>query len=256
MQIQLRHLALLALPTLINAVSLSDMTPRATGLSDTCNAVYTTQIYGCGPDDFKTQECSQSCIGALYGLGRAIQQACSNQGIEGQNLVVAFLADVGPQAICHNADTGHGGWTSTTASSTTKQSTHIKPSIISSTTTARKPTQTSSLLVDTSSTQTQTIVPHRTHKSQPTSQSSSSSSTVANTSGSGLAVDTSRTLSPNPTTRTSSAAGSSQTNLNDHSGGGSPFDTPGNLANSASSISLSLASMFLSAAAALFATFR
>ena len=262
---QLRHLALLALPTVINAVSLADMTPRATGLSDTCNAVYTSQIYGCAASDFQTQECSSTCISALYGLSQAIDHACANQGVTGENLVVAFLAGVGPQQVCHNA--APGGAQSMTAPWTSNHPhpTFDQPTIIPSTTTARKPTETSSLLVDTSSTMTQTIIPHPTHKSQPTTDSSSSpasSSTLAQTSAktpvnhSSLAVDTSRTPTPAPTSKTTSSAGSSQTDLNDHSGGGSPFDTAGNVGSSAGGVSLSLASMILSAAAAIFVAAR
>lgn len=253
MHIRTRQLALLALPTLIDAVSLSDMTPRAEGLPPMCNAVYTSQIWGCSPDDFQSQDCSSSCVNALYGLDMAIKHACANQGIEGQNLVVAFLAGVGPQQLCHNAGSG---WVTTAAPPrpTTYPYPTPEPSIISSTTTARRPTDTeTTLLVDTSRSVTETI-PHQT---QETSKTRSPSPTTQTSSSSTIAVgaQTSRTASPSALTTTTSAAGSSETSLEDHSGGGSPFDTPGNM-NSASSVSLSMASIALSAAAAIFAALR
>ena len=252
MRISRRELALLALPTLSNAVSLADMTPRATGLPPTCEAVYTSQIYGCSATDFQTNQCSSDCINALYGVAQAISHACAGQGVTGQNLVVAFLAGVGPQQLCHNAD-GQAHPTGPPTSFTQPPQTHWSPTIGSSTTTARKATDSGSLLVDTSSTMTQTIIPHRTkttQSSQPTSTSSKTKPVAAHT------THATPTQSPDSTTTTSSAVGNSQTNLNDHSGGGSPFDSPGNMINSASDVSTSMLSMVISAALALLAGLR
>ena len=247
MRVTLKEAALLALPTLSNAVSISDMTPRATGLSPMCEAVYTTQIYGCTPQDFQTQQCSSSCINALYGISQAISHACV--GVTGQNLVTAFLAGVGPQQLCHNA----GGSTESPGPPTNlpqPTQTHWSPTIGSSTTTARKPTDTGSLLVDTSSTMTATIIPHKT---QTTSSSSETAQTTSKTTP--IAEQTTAKQSPTTGTTTSSAAGDSQTGLNDHSGGGSPFDTAGNM-NAAPVVSLSLGCTILSAAAAMLMALR
>ena len=257
---RLRDLALFALPTLIDAVSLADMTPRATGLPPQCNAVYTSQIWGCSPSDFQTQQCSSSCINALYGLAAAIDHACSNQGVEGQNLVVAFLAGVGPQQLCHNAGSGPEETTKSMQPSTKaqhQQSTSAKVSIISSTTTARKPTDTeSSLLVDTSSTMTQTMIPHRTtHKTQKAQHTTQTSSTASSTQKVVVTKKPSPSPSPSPSTestQTTSAAGSKKTSIEDQSGGGSPFDTT---TNSASAYGITLPLM-LPAIAALIAAFR
>jgi hypothetical protein len=249
MRVTLREAALLALPTLSNAVSLSDMTPRATGLPPMCEAVYTSQIYGCSAQDFQTNQCSSSCVNALYGIAQAISHACAGQGVTGQNLVVAFLAGVGPQQLCHNAgDSSEKPGPPT--SFTQPPRTHWSPTIGSSTTTARKATGTKSLLIDTSSTMTATIIPHRT---QTTSSSSKPAQTTSKTTP--IAEHTTATHSPTAGSATSSAAGDSQTSLNDHSGGGSPFDTPGNM-NAASGVSLSLGSMILSAAAAMLMALR
>lgn len=252
MRIARRELALLALPTLSNAVSLADMTPRATGLPSTCEAVYTSQIYGCTPTDFQTNKCSSECINALYGVAQAISHACAGQGVTGQNLVVAFLAGVGPQQLCHNAN-GEDHPTGPPTTFTQPPRTHWSPTIVSSTTTARKATESGSLLVDTSSTMTQTIIPHRTkttQPSQPTSMTSKTTPVATHT------THTTPTQSPDTSTTTSSAVGSSQTSLNDHSGGGSPFDSPGNMINSASDVSISMVSMVISAAFAMLAGLR
>jgi len=254
MRISRRGLALLALPTLSNAVSLADMTPRATGLPPTCEAVYTAQIYGCTATDFQTNQCSSSCINALYGVAQAISHACAGQGITGQNLVVAFLAGVGPQQLCHNAnDESHPTGPPTTF--TQPPRTHWSPTIVSSTTTARKATNSGSLLIDTSSTMTQTIIPHRTkttQSSQPTSTTPKTTPVVTHT------THTTPTQLTDSTTSSPAAASSqapSQNNLNDHSGGGSPFDTPGNT-GSASDVSVSMVSMVISAAFAMLAALR
>ena len=255
MRISRRGLALLALPTLSNAVSLADMTPRATGLPPTCEAVYTAQIYGCTPTDFQTNQCSSSCINALYGVAQAISHACAGQGITGQNLVVAFLAGVGPQQLCHNANDGSHPSGPPTSFTQPPPRTHWSPTIVSSTTTARKASKSGSLLIDTSSTMTQTIVPHRTK----TTQSSQPTSTTAKTTP--VAHHTTHT---NPTHLTDSTTSSpattsshvpSQNSFNDHSGGGSPFDTAGNT-GSASDVSVSMVSMVLSAAFAMLAALR
>lgn len=256
MRISRRELALLALPMLSNAVSLADMTPRATGLPQACNAVYTSQIYGCTPTDFQTNQCTSSCINALYGVAEAISHACSGQGITGQNLVVAFLAGVGPQQLCHNAN-GMGHPTGPPMSPTqSPQQTHWSPTIVSSTTTAPKATNSGSLLVDTSSVMTQTIIPHKTK----TTQSSQPASTTSKTTP--AATHTTQTSLSDSSTKTTTAAAAhssqaqSDTNFNDHSGGGgTPFDTPGNM-SSASDVSISMVSMVISAAFAMLAALR
>lgn len=257
MRITLRDLALLALPTLSNAVSLSDMTPRATGLPPQCEAVYTTQIYGCTPGDFQSQQCSDSCINALYGISQAIGRACGGQGVSGQNLVVAFLAGVGPQQLCHNAR-GSDGPPGPPSSYTRPHGppTHWSPTIGSSTTTARKPTNTKSLLVDTSSTMTATMIPSSSSTAESSSDAQSTTTRKTSPSPSPSPQPTQHNPAPVAGTSTSSAPDNSQTSLNDHSGGGSPFDSEGNMNSAAAGCSISRASTLLSAAAAMLMALR
>lgn len=271
-----RNIALLALPTLINAVALSNMAPKAEGLPEACNAVYTEQIDGCTATDFETQTCSPACYEALVALQQPIQQACAGQ-VQGENLVVAFLAGVGPSAICHNA-ASLSTVSMTTAATSPWPTMHPHPSdpypsqphpsqwtptIVSSVTTASSASDVSSLIIDTSKWHTHTTVPSTTssdqvtqHKSHPTIVTSKTSvtSSAASTSKD-ILVDTSSSLTfSSLASKTSSAAGNSQTNMNDGSGGGSPFDSPGNTANAANSIAaLSGASVLIAAAAAVFA---
>ncbi|KAF2486129.1 hypothetical protein BDY17DRAFT_320945 [Neohortaea acidophila] len=237
MRITLRKAALLSLPVLASAVSLSDLAPRAQNLPPACNKVYNEQIPGCTASDFSSHDCSRSCILGLYALVDPIRNACGNRGITGENLIVAFLADIGPQQICVNAPTGTSLPPQTTAwpppphmgpgSSAWPSQTEPWGSTVTagiSTASSLPPSDTSSLVVDTSS--------------APTIRAWTSPTT---------------TSAKTPTATSSTA--SPQTNFGDHSGGGSPFDASGNLGG-AGSISLSIAVALLSTAVALFTTFR
>jgi cytoskeletal protein RodZ len=94
---------------------------------------------------------------------------------------------------------------------------------------------------------TATIIPHKTQTSSSKPKTSSKTTPIAD--------HTTATQSPTAGTTTSSAAGNSQTDFNDHSGGGSPFDTAGNM-NAAPSVSLSLRWTILSVAAAMLMALR
>ena len=252
----LRNTAILALPTLITAVHLSDMTPRAQNLPAACNELYTATISGCSFTDFTTLQCSPSCLYSLNAMVGPIVKACGGQNIQGQNLIVAFLNGVGPQQICHNAGAASTETTTTPSQTSTQQTTTAKPSIVSSTTTARKPTDTNSLLVDTSTTATSS---GRSTKGtqRPTKHTStpdvSSSMTPTSTSSTAQGKTKSSTSSE---TKTTTGADSSQTNLDDGSGGGSPFDTPGNMMNGAGHVLPALSVLLPAAAAAIFAVVR
>lgn len=217
-----RNAALLALPTLIHAVSLADLAPRAENLPSECQKIYTMPIPGCNANDFKTADCSQSCVSALEALVTPIKQACGNHGITGQNLIVAYLLNVGPAQICSNAPASYtggpptGSWTPYTSGSSPK------------TTKTEKSTVTSGVLT---------------------------ASSIKSHDSSTLLVDTSKTPTTGALQTSTSNALPSQLNTNDHSGGGSPFDTAGNMGGAAS-LSVSTAITFLSAAVALFANFR
>lgn len=244
-----RDVAILALPALSNAVALSDMTPRATGLPSACNDVYTQEIAGCTPSDFQSRDCSQKCISGLEALVQPIQDACGGHGLEGENLVVAFLAGVGPQQICPNAP-------ASTQPVTTKTS---------GTTTAHKVTHTSSLVVDTSSTMTETMLPSSSETTKAHTRTTrtrhkiiTSGTTTASSlpTTSGIVADSSTPTSQTATEDSSPTGDSSQPIYDDGSGGGSPFDTEGNMMDAASTLSFSAALTLLSAMVALFATFR
>lgn len=238
MRVRLKYAALLALPALAHAVSLSAWTPRAENLPPACEAIYTAPIPGCTVKDFTSRTCSQSCLQALEALVEPVKHACAGMGVGGRNLIVAFLANVGPQEICPNAPvmnpTQFGppppGRLPPTGSSPTDWR-HPSPSAStwSGTTTASSlsPGDSSSLVVDTSSRTSRT---HH-HPLPPMTKSTSS---------------------PTSSTSTTTSSAPSQLNTGDHSGGGSPFDTAGNLGSGAAELSFSAAMAFLSGAAALF----
>ncbi|TKA61170.1 hypothetical protein B0A55_12029, partial [Friedmanniomyces simplex] len=96
-------LALLALPTATLAVSLIDFPPRVSGLPSSCQSLYTQSISACQPSDFTTKTCSLVCINALQAMTGNIKSACSDTNAVGQSVLLAFLNDNGPEAICPNA---------------------------------------------------------------------------------------------------------------------------------------------------------
>lgn len=260
--------ALLALPTMINAVALSDLKPRATDLPPACQQVYTEDIPGCTADDFKSRDCSSACFAGLEGLVQPIRDACGNQGVVGQNLIVAFLANVGPQQICTNFDASHpsgavypngplptgpgpwtqygpGGdhtWSGPGAGHTNWGSRTARPS------SPAQATATSVPSVQLSSSMTQTRAPKTTHTSTHISYSGTSTATSVKKTGGSLVYDTSST--PAATTASSTPSDTSlptnpQSSINDGSGGGSPFDTPGNTATPNTAVQIPFSSALI-----------
>ncbi len=261
MRVILASTVLLALPSMINAVALSAMAPYAKNLPPACQSLYTAQISGCDANDFKTGQCSSSCQSALQALVQPILKACGGQGVSGQNLIVAYLAGLGPQQLCRNlgspGTTSEESTTSTTQQWTTPQQTTTstpKATIVSSTSTAESAKETTSLIADTSS---PSAVAKTTSTKQKTTTKSTSSSSATKTSSSRNAAQTTSKSSSTSSTSTTTSAGNSQTNLSDGSGGGSPFDTAGNLMNAAAGFSASGVTAGLPAlAAALFFALR
>ena len=240
------------LPSLIHAVSLSDMTPRAEDLPPDCDDIYTSQISGCGISDFTTQTCTDGCIEALNAMVGPIKEACGGKGVTGQNLVVAFLANVGPQQICPNADAGGYGEESSSApapESTTSPSPSPSPSSTptpsptstteASVTEASSSVQSTSLLVDTSSavsSTSRTRTPAFSGTTTATSLSEEQSSTATSRED-GSSRTTTTTSGAAGATSTGSSDQTSQEAANDGSGGGSPFDSEGNMFSGADSLS-------------------
>lgn len=242
MRVTSRSAALLALlPALGNAVSLSDMTPRASNLPSACNKIYTSQISGCGVSDFTTQSCSDTCVEALQAMVGPIKQACGGQGLSGSNLIVAFLANVGPQQICPNAeipssDSNSQQQSTPSPTPSPRPSPSSSPTEASTTTTAESSSAASqSLLVDSSSRTSLT----RTRTQRPSFSGTETAGPLSSSSTSTTDAASSRTY--DPYAATSSAAADTQDDgqaaANAQSGGGSPFDDEGNMFSGADSLS-------------------
>ena len=249
MQFDLRGLVLLALPTISHAISLSDFSPRADNLPQSCEDVYEQQIPACTEDDFTSGQCSRACVSALYGLVQPVKQACGNKGVTGQNLIVAYLANAGPQQVCPNAPTeapmGGGPWTSWAGGYPGGPGgwPHSSP--------------TGAWTSHWPSTKTQTPTTAPTTTGTPIFSGSTEAASLNPSAATSLIVDTSSTPTTEPfsQTPTASPSGNAQTNYNDQSGGGSPFDTAGNMGGAAS-LSLPQTIVLLSTIAALVITFR
>ncbi|KAF2723639.1 hypothetical protein K431DRAFT_282733 [Polychaeton citri CBS 116435] len=239
----------LALPAFTYAVSLNDFPPRLTDLPSACKSVYTQQIDGCGPSDFGGGPCSTACVHGLDDLTRPILRNC--QGVSGQNIIAAFLAGDGPTSVCTNANavlsggnddppqsqsqsqskdsSSHSSTASRLSPTSSMTSEVASPSAtISSSSSSSRQTATSALASpETPSSTTATPV-----EASGTATASSFASAT-----SGLLVDTSSA----PSGAHTQAATASQTTelspqeslMKDGSGGGSPFDSTGNLSNAA-----------------------
>ncbi|KAI6864793.1 hypothetical protein KC323_g4631 [Hortaea werneckii] len=270
-------LQLLSLPSFALAVSLVDFQPGypQNKMRSACQRVYTQQLAQCSASDWTQQNsCSKECINYLNDLTDDVISACSNQGIEGQNIIVAYLNRDGATSLCGNGKdvlNAGGSSSATDAQSTSTQpqateqtsamstsETTLKTTSRADTTTDTKPTSTSSTkAANPASTEISTT------NSMPSSTSSSLSSSVtqatsiasnsvmtaapiASSSSSpssslGLNFDTSAppsqaSFGPAPTASTSSSSAVNSQYDNDNSGGGSPFDTQGDMGNAANGI--------------------
>lgn len=201
------------------------------------------QISGCPASDFSSSTCSKACVEGLDAFSSKVKSACANKGITGDNIITTFLAGNAAGALCSNAGSVLGGEsgssnaaTATSAAATSQASTS---SMASTTASASAPTTSSSAVLSGTATAT-SLAP--------------STSTAAAQSSSGILVDTSRAPTASSTT---SSSGSSQTDQNDGSGGGSPFDNEGNTYSLASvSTTCSLTGVLITTAMILFTTLR
>ncbi|RMZ13955.1 hypothetical protein D0862_02169 [Hortaea werneckii] len=245
-------------------------------MSSACQHVYTQQLAQCSASDW-TQEnaCSKDCINYLNELTDDVISACSNQGIEGQNIIVAYLNRDGATSLCGNGkevlNSGGSGPVATDAQSTstrpqtTEQTsamstsqTTLKATTRADTTTDSKPNSGSSTKAaspgstessTTDSVESSTVSSVSASMTQATSIASNSvmtaapiaSSSSSPSSSLGLNFDTSAppsqaSFGPAPTASTSSSSSVNGQYDNDNSGGGSPFDTQGNVGNAANGI--------------------
>ncbi|KAI7136089.1 hypothetical protein D0869_14070 [Hortaea werneckii] len=273
----MRALQLLSLPSFTLAVSLMDFQPGypQKKMSSACQHVYTQQLAQCSASDWTQQDaCSKECINYLNELTDDVISACSNQGIEGQNIIVAYLNRDGATSLCGNGkevlNVGGSG-SNTNAQSTSAQpqttgqtsamstsETTLKATTRPDTTTDTMPTSiTSTRAINSGSTESgttnsvesSTISSVGSSVTQATSIASNSvmtaapipSSSSSPSSSLGLNFDTSAppshaSFGPAPTASTSSSSSASGQYENDNSGGGSPFDTQGNVGNAANGI--------------------
>jgi hypothetical protein len=249
MRITTTQIALLALPVLIHArtVSLMDFVPRVSDVSGQCEDVYKQSIPDCEPSDFTQKGCSVKCVKGLDSMTSIIKEACGNDGLldrdDKSNVLAVFLKGSGPQGLCTNADEVLQSQHSSTATPTKYSSTSEQPAttIVSSTKTASSTDVPTSLVVDTSS------------SPEPTESASSTSSAIASIT---TATESSQIFeAPSmPASWPSSSESSKPTESAGHSGGGSPFDAEGNefsaaVATSSSTIALFLAVVFAGLAA-------
>ncbi|KAI6904616.1 hypothetical protein D0867_03390 [Hortaea werneckii] len=273
----MRAIQLLSLPSFALAVSLMDFQPGypQKKMSSACQHVYTQQLAQCSASDWTQQNaCSKECINYLNELTDDVISACSNQGIEGQNIIVAYLNRDGATSLCGNGEEvlnagGSGPATDAQSTSTRPQTTEQTSAVSTSETilkaTTRADTTTDTMGTSTSSTRaanpgstessttksvkSSTIISVSSSVTQATSIASNSVMTAAPISSSssspssslGLNFDTSAppshaSFGPAPTASTSSSSSASGQYENDNSGGGSPFDTQGNMGNAANGI--------------------
>jgi len=257
MRIAITPIALLALPALVHArsVSLMDFVPRVSDVSGKCENVYKQSIPNCDSTDFTQQQCSVKCVKGLDSLTYIIKEACGNDGLldrnEKDNVLARFLKGDGPQGLCTNANSvlqsvRESSATPTSLETPTKHSSKSEQpttSIVSSTKTASSTDVPTSLVVDTSS-------------SPGPTESASSTSSISDTASITTATESSQIFeAPSmPASWPSTSASSKPTESAGHSGGGSPFDAEGNefsaaVATSSSTVALLLAIVFAGLAA-------
>ncbi|KAK4630861.1 hypothetical protein CLAFUW4_03165 [Fulvia fulva] len=225
--------ALLALPATVLAVSLADFKPRVSDLPSKCQTVYTETIDGCSPTDFTASTCSTGCVKALQALVADVKSACGNEDISGENVIAAFLNNAGPQGLCTNANAVLGsGSTTTSPASSSKPS----PSSSATPTSSRQASSTSSEVT--------------TSTAASSTKTATSLESATSTPSSSIATDP----SSSPTATPTQAASHSSSNGN--SGGGSPFDTEGNMHSAATAIENTVAMMLLAVLVALAGALR
>ncbi|RMX91336.1 hypothetical protein D0868_14052 [Hortaea werneckii] len=257
----MRALQLLSLPSFTLAVSLMDFQPGypQKKMSSACQHVYTQQLAQCSASDWTQQDaCSKECINYLNELTDDVISACSNQGIEGQNIIVAYLNRDGATSLCGNGKEVLNPQTTGQTSAMSTSETTLKATTRPDTTTDTMPTSiTSTRAINSGSTESgttnsvesSTISSVGSSVTQATSIASNSvmtaapipSSSSSPSSSLGLNFDTSAppshaSFGPAPTASTSSSSSASGQYENDNSGGGSPFDTQGNVGNAANGI--------------------
>lgn len=227
--------ALFALPATTLAVTLSDFksssdTLNVANLPPECASVYTSNIAGCQASDFTgDQGCSQGCVSALDAMVDTVKSACGNEQLDGTSILTVFLTGDGPSAICPKTAAGSAPAVSSSS-----------PSSLQQTTQATSTSITMSASSNSESVTTSTV------QSQTTTTSSPSTTSAAT---SVLVVDTSSAARPSRT-------GNSQSGADDHSGQGSPFDTPGNYSGAVAAASLCFTSFAVTFAAILNAALR
>ncbi|KAF2863174.1 hypothetical protein K470DRAFT_140969 [Piedraia hortae CBS 480.64] len=213
---------LLALP-FAAAVSLSDFPPRLSNLPPACQSIYKADIGACSASDFAGSGCSVGCIRALNDLTAPIKRDCGNHGIQGENIVVAFLDDEGPVSVCSNAKSvlASMGTASSTAGGASQYSSAETSTGSGDGSAASKPTGSSTLA------------------SPSTSPASSvDATTTKSTTQSGIVHDTSKA-----TSATKTKGSSTPNNGGGGGGGGSPFDSQynGNGATATAPLALAIA---------------
>ncbi|KAI5238838.1 hypothetical protein E4T47_08278 [Aureobasidium subglaciale] len=207
---------------LASAVTLNDFTPRVSGLTGACEAIYTADIDGCTGDDFAQKAgCSTSCISALIAVSQKVNAACHSQARGSSNIITAFLDDSGVSKLCPNAVQDAAQYsTSIPIGSSTMILTTV-PSI------------NTQLMTDTSSEMTSIVISTATIQPLPDTSSSTDEAVftglTSTITGTSLAFATTTpssvieaTMHPTLSSRSTQAAQHTQ---KETSSGGSPFDT-------------------------------
>ncbi|KIW03460.1 uncharacterized protein PV09_05229 [Verruconis gallopava] len=228
---------LLSWPTLVNAVALSDFTPKITNLSPSCQTAYTTTIPGCKVSDFTNaaHTCSSACLNGLVQINALVNQNCQNDDVSETSIIGLFLLGQAIQLLC-NVDVVTKTTGLTQGGSATPASNTIPPNTFitySSTMTMSVPPSTASpaASIISSTAQISSLVSQTlsaTTQSRP--MPSASDGMIGNTPTAPLSTSSSissSTKTGSTTTSTTSinyAAEESQRSGNVDSGGGSPFD--------------------------------
>nr|POF13958.1 hypothetical protein CFP56_02982 [Quercus suber] len=224
MRVRPSPLVLLALSHIAAAVKLSDFLPRLENLSPACDAIYTSLVSGCQGSDFTNGAiCSTTCISGLQEMTDAVKAACGNQDLEGSNVIAAYLADQGPQTLCHNAQAVLAAESSSSAAgastSSPSDTTSAPPSSTTTTTSSSSSSLASSLTTS--------------------STSSASTNTSTNTSDPGLSNTAAVSLTPATSSSSTTAAKPAQSSADDGTRGSDPFNTQDD-SNGGSTISATL----------------
>ncbi|EME47390.1 hypothetical protein DOTSEDRAFT_69356 [Dothistroma septosporum NZE10] len=225
MRITMRHqksiFILLALPATVLSVSLADFKPRVYNLPSNCQTVYTQTIDGCSPTDFTASMCSAGCVHALQALVADVKSACGNEDVTGTNVIAAFLNNAGPQGLCTNANAVLRSQSTSTSLAVSAKSSSPSAAATSTGQTSRTSSEVSTTTT-TGSIETATSL---------TGTTSAPSSTIA--------LDTSSSPVATPT------HAASHSSSKGNSGGGSPFDTEGNVNSAGAALEVTMAAVLL-----------